>query len=127
MRTAVTTGKSSVGTGPYSQGVIANGFLFVSGQGPFDPQNGEILGDTIEEQARLTMQNVQNIVEAAGCTMDDVVQVSVFLEHISDFNAFNKVYQEFFSRPMPARTCLEAGLDNILVEIDAIAAIPNQK
>ena len=55
--------------------------------------------------------------------MDDVVQVTVYLEHMSDFNAFNEIYKRFFRVPMPARTCVEAGLDNILVEIDAIASV----
>lgn len=126
MRKAVTTNKSSAGNGPYSQGIVANGFLFVSGQGPLDPETGAVIGETIEQQTRLTMDNVQNIVEAAGCSMDDVVQVTVYLARMSDFHAFNKMYEQFFNRPMPARTCVEAVLDDILIEIDAIAALPNQ-
>ena len=124
MREAVTTGKSSKGDGPYSQGIIANGFVFVSGQGPLDPKTGAVIGDTIEQQAELTLENVRNIVEAAGSTMDDVVKVTVYLANMRDFNAFNEVYKRFFNRPYPARTCVGAELDDILVEIDAVAKIP---
>lgn len=124
MRQAVYAGKASKGEGPYSQAITANGFVFVSGQGPLDPETDEVVGGTLEEQAELTLENVRNILEAAGCSMDDVVKVSVYLASMGDFDRFNAVYRKFFSAPLPARTCVEAGLGDILVEIDAIAAIP---
>ncbi len=124
MRTAIRTSDASPGDGPYSQGVIAGDFVYVSGQGPLAPGTGEIVGDTIEEQARLTMDNIRNILQAAGCTMEDVVKVNVYLADMSHFERFNSVYTSFFDQPMPARTCVESGLDNILVEIDAIAYLP---
>ncbi|MDF2670198.1 MAG: reactive intermediate/imine deaminase [Paenibacillus sp.] len=123
MRKSVHAPLASAGDGPYSQAIVSNGFVFVSGQGPLEAGTGNIIGTTIEEQADLTLRNIQHIVEAAGSSMDDVVQVTVYLEHMSDFNAFNEVYKRFFRAPMPARTCVEAGLDNILVEIDAIASV----
>lgn len=126
MRKAVVTNKSSAGDGPYSQAILSGGFAFVSGQGPLDPRSGEIVGKSITEQTQLTMENIRNIVEAAGCTMDDVVKINVFLAKMSDFQAFNKVYEHFFGRPMPARSCVEAGLGGILVEIDAIAKLPDE-
>ena len=116
--------RSLSGDGPYSQGIIAGDFVYVSGQGPLDPQTGDIVGSTIEEQTELTLANIQNILEAAGCTMEDVVKINVFLASLKDFERFNSVYVQFFNQPMPARTCVEAGLGNIMVEIDAIALLP---
>ncbi len=125
MRKSVHAPLASAGDGPYSQAIIANGFVFVSGQGPLEAGTGNIVGNTIEEQADLTLKNIQLILEAAGSSMDDAVQVTVYLEHMSDFSRFNEVYTRYFQAPMPARTCVEAGLDNILVEIDAIACLSN--
>lgn len=93
--------------------------VFVSGQGPLDAAGNIISGD-IEAETKLTMDNIRAIVEAGGCTMDDVVKVSVFLASLADFDRFNAVYQTYFNSPFPARTCVEAGLDGIKVEIDAI-------
>lgn len=124
MRKAIQTSQASTGDGPYSQGIIAGDFVYVSGQGPLDPQTGDIIGSTIEEQTELTLANIQNILEAAGCTMEDVVKINVFLASLKDFERFNSVYVQFFNQPMPARTCVEAGLGNIMVEIDAIALLP---
>ncbi len=123
MRKAIYASKASKGEGPYSQAIISRGFVFVSGQGPLDPQSGAIVGQTIEEQAEVTLRNVQYIVESAGCTLDDVVKVSVYLASMQDFDRFNAIYRRFFSTPMPARTCIEAGLGDILVEVDAIAEV----
>ncbi|NIK78702.1 2-iminobutanoate/2-iminopropanoate deaminase [Paenibacillus castaneae] len=126
MRIAIRTSNASSGNGPYSQGIIAGDFVYVSGQGPLDPETGQIIGETIEEQTELTMSNIKNIIEAAGCTMDNVVKVTVFLADLDHFDRFNSVYTSFFNQPMPARTCVEVGLGNILVEIDAIALLPSK-
>ncbi|MDG0813573.1 Rid family detoxifying hydrolase [Cohnella rhizosphaerae] len=119
MRQAVSTNQASIGSGPYSQGIAVGHMLFVSGQGPLDAE-GEIVPGDIEAETRLTMDNVKAIVEAGGYTMDDVVKVSVYLASLADFNRFNAVYVSYFDAPYPARTCVEAGLDGIKVEIDAI-------
>lgn len=123
MRKAVATNRASAGDGPYSQAIVMGGFLFVSGQGPLDG-DGNVVGETIEEQAQVTMNNLKVIVEAGGCTMDDVCKVGVFLTDMRHFARFNAVYETYFNAPLPARTCVECGLDGILVEIDAIAGIP---
>lgn len=122
MRKAVYNPKAT-GEKAYSQAIVSHGFVFVSGQGPLDPETGAIVGSTLEEQAELTLRNVKDIVEAAGCTMDDVVKVNVFLASMNDFERFNEVYRRFFNSPLPARTCVEAGLDDILLEVDAIAEL----
>lgn len=123
MRKAVFTSAASKGSGPYSQAIIAGDTVYVSGQGPLDSETGAVMGVTIEDQAELTLKNIQNILEAAGSSMDEVVKVGVYLSDMSLFERFNHVYLRFFSQPMPARTCVEAGLDGILVEIDAIAKL----
>jgi 2-iminobutanoate/2-iminopropanoate deaminase len=120
MRKAVRTSKASAGDGPYSQAIVSGGFVFVSGQGPLDLE-GRVVGDTIEEQTALTLSNIERILQAAGCSMDDLVKVNVILADISEFSRFNAVYRTYFQEPMPARTCFEGGLDQIRVEIDAIA------
>ena len=113
------TGKTM---GPYSPGIKVGETVYVSGQGPLDPQTGKITGDTIEAQTEQTLQNVQRILEAAGCSMDDCVKMTVHLLDIKQFDRFNEVYQRFFHSPYPTRTTVESGLwGGILVEIDAIA------
>lgn len=120
MRKAINTPHASPGGGPYSQGIAAGNLLFVSGQGPLDA-TGRVVGGDIEAETRMTMDNIRAIVEAGGCTMDDVVQVGVYLASLADFDRFNAVYRTYFNPPYPARSCIEAGLDGIKVEVDAIA------
>jgi len=109
--------------GPYSQGTIVDGFLFVSGQGAVDPKTGQLIGSDIETQTRQTLTNVQNIVEASGLSMLDVVKVSIFLKDIRDFKSMNEVYKTFFTQDPPSRTTVEANLPlpAMLIEIEAIA------
>ena len=109
--------------GPYSQGTTVDGFLFVSGQGAIDPKTGQLVGPDIETQTRQTLTNVQNIVEASGLSMLDVVKVSIFLKDIGDFKKMNEVYKTFFTQNPPSRTTVEANLPlpAMLIEIEAIA------
>ena len=124
MKEAVFPKRGARPTGAYSPGIRAGDFLFVSGQGPLDPATGTIVGGTIEEQVRRTLENVRAVLEAGGATMADCVKVQVHLADIRDFARFNAVYAEFFPDPKPARTTVESGLEGILVEIDAVAHIP---
>jgi 2-iminobutanoate/2-iminopropanoate deaminase len=111
--------------GAYSQAIRAGDFVFVSGQGPLDPESGEVRGDTIQEQTALTLRNVQEIARAAGGTLDDVVKVSAYLASIDDFSGYNDVYQRMFANsPRPARTTVGAALIGIRVEIDAVLHLP---
>jgi len=121
--TAVLTDKVMAPKNPYSQARRAGGFLFVSGQVPFDVK-GNLVGPGIVEQTRAALSNVQAIVEAAGATLADVVKVNVYLTDLANFSAMNEVYRTFFSEPYPARTTVQAGLLGFLVEIDAVAALP---
>jgi 2-iminobutanoate/2-iminopropanoate deaminase len=109
--------------GPYSQGTLAAGFLFVSGQGAIDPKVGQIVTGDIEAQTKQVLTNIKNIVEAAGLSMNDIVKVSVFLKNMEDFKRMNEVYKSFFTENPPARTTVETRLPlpNMLIEIEAIA------
>ncbi len=108
--------------GPYSIALTVGDMIIVSGQGPIDPDGPTIVGSDITEQARITLDNVKAALEAAGASMDDCVKVGVFLSNIKDFEAFNQVYREYFSEPLPCRTCVECQLfGGMLVEVDAWA------
>lgn len=114
----------SVVTGAYSAGILANGFLFVSGQGPLDLTIGEVVHGTIEEETLLTLSHVRKIVEASGGTVDDIVKCTVHLADINDFEKFDATYGAFFTGIRPARTTVQSVLsDGIRIEIDAIASI----
>jgi 2-iminobutanoate/2-iminopropanoate deaminase len=110
--------------GPFSQGVRAGDFLFLMGQSAFDPEKDwKVIGRDIKTQTRRTLENIRNIVEAAGGSLDDVVQVRVFLTRASDWPKMNEVYREYFAKDYPARTAVivKLAVRGLLVEIDAIA------
>lgn len=111
-------------TGAYSDGVIANGFLFISGQAAVNFKTSEFQLGTIEEETRLTLDNIKAIVEAAGATMEDVVKCTVHLADISEFDRFNQVYGTYFTGIRPARTTVQSVMaENLRVEIDCIVKL----
>jgi 2-iminobutanoate/2-iminopropanoate deaminase len=123
MREVIRTSQGPQPRGPYSQAIVADGFVFVAGQGPANPSTNELeLGD-VGSQTRRTLQNIEAILEAAGSSLRDVVRVGVFLADIKDFDAMNVVYREFFPADQPARTTVGAELPRIKVEIDCIARV----
>ncbi len=109
--------------GPYSQAIEAGGLVFTSGQLPTNPATGQF-PNSIQEQTRQTLQNIQSILEAAGLTMQNVVKTTVMLSSIGDFNAMNEVYAEFFEPPYPARCCYAVKdiPKGALLEIEVVAA-----
>lgn len=112
---------------PFSSGVVAEGkFLFVAGQGPFDPQVGGFVRGSVGEQTRLTLDCIKRIVETAGATMDDVVSCRVFLQQITEktFAELNAAYEGYFGENKPVRTTVGCQLLNIDVEIDCIVRMP---
>lgn len=121
----ISTPDAPAAIGPYSQGVIVNGLLFASGQIALDPKTGELVGDTIEEQAAQVMKNVGALLKAAGTDFDHVVKTMCFLEDIGTFSAFNDVYAKSFGTSLPARSAV--GIDKLpkgaLVEVEIIAAV----
>ena len=110
---------------PYSHAVVANGFVFVSGQIPVRPGGGptEIVGTTMQEQTRQSLRNVQAILEAAGSSLDRVVKVTVLLARPDLYTEMNDAYAEFFAGPKPARAMARFGAEipGVLVAIEAVA------
>ena len=109
--------------GPYSQGRVAGGLVFTSGQLPMDPVSGELRNGDIATAARQVLKNVQAVLQAGGADLNTVVKTTVFLKNMADFQAFNAVYAEFFQAPFPARSCVQVAAlpKDALVEIEAVA------
>ncbi len=112
--------------GTYSQGIGADGFLFVSGQGAMDPKTGQLTATDIESQTRQVLSNVKGIVEASGLSLADLVKVTIYLKDMNDFKKMNEIYKSFFSEDPPARTTIQAELPlpGMRIEIDVIAHRP---
>jgi 2-iminobutanoate/2-iminopropanoate deaminase len=125
MKKQVQTDKAPKAIGPYSQGIVANGFVFCSGQIPIDPATGEIAAATIEDQTRQVLKNVGAVLEAAGSSLDEAVKTTVFLQDMNDFARMNAVYAEFFKAPNPARAAVQVARlpRDVKVEIEAIALV----
>ena len=123
VKTVVATNKAPGAIGPYSQGIMANGFVFASGQLGLVPETGEFAAGGVAGQARQSLTNVKHILEAAGSGLEKVVKVTVFLKDIKDFAAMNAVYSEFFKADYPARSAVQAAAlpKDGLVEIEVIA------
>jgi 2-iminobutanoate/2-iminopropanoate deaminase len=110
--------------GPYSPGMKATGtMIFVSAQGPLDPATGQIVGETVQEQAERVFENIRLVLEAGGATLADVVRTTVFLKNPEDFAAMNQVYERTFPPPYPARTTVSGVGGRLLVFADAIAVV----
>ena len=108
---------------PYSPAVIAEGrFVFVAGQGPL--REGQYVPGTVEEETRLTLENLGALLEAAGSGFEHVVRCGVWLADLQEFAAMNRVYETFFPDPRPARATVGAELIVGKVEIDCIALVP---
>lgn len=103
----IQTEKAPAAIGPYSQAVVAAPFVFVSGQLGMSPATGELVGKDLESQARQALENVKQILTAAGSSLEQTTAVDVFLTDMGDFLAFNAVYAEFFSAHKPARAAIE--------------------
>lgn len=123
MKEIISTQRGPKALGPYSQGIRANGFIFVSGQGAIDPATGQAVEGDIARQTERTLENVKTIVEAAGSSLDKAVKVTVFLKDMNDFAAMNEVYSRYFPIGPPARSTVEVARlpRDLRVEIELIA------
>jgi 2-iminobutanoate/2-iminopropanoate deaminase len=111
-------------TGAYSAAVEIDGWVYVSGQGPVDPKTALPVPGTIEEETALTLGHIEKILQAAGCSINDIVKCTVHLANMKDFDRYNTVYRAFFKNVavLPARTTVQSVLWNgIQVEIDCVA------
>jgi 2-iminobutanoate/2-iminopropanoate deaminase len=124
MRKVIRTTQAPRPRGVYSQGIVDGGFVFVAGQAAIDPLTNELEPGDIRSETRRTLKNIQAILEAAGCTLKDVVRVGVFLADLKDFEAMNEVFRKFFPEDPPARTTVGCSLPKIKIEIDCIARLP---
>jgi 2-iminobutanoate/2-iminopropanoate deaminase len=123
MKKIVNTRKAPQAIGPYNQAIEANGLVFVSGQIPLNPENGEIAGDSIESQTRQVLKNIIAVLAAAGCNLSHVVKTTCYLKSMDNFTSMNDVYAEHFTENQPARAAIEVSRlpKDVLIEIDAIA------
>jgi len=124
MLTKVSTPKAPAAIGPYSQGIIANGMLFASGQIPIIPESGELQDGDITAQAQQVMINIGEILKEAGTDYEHVVKTTCFLADMNDFAAFNSVYEKYFTGK-PARSCVAVKQlpKNVLCEVEVIAVL----
>src|SRR5260221_2640995 len=119
----ISTSSAPKALGPYSQAIHAGQFLFVSGQVPIDPATGDLVAGTIVDQTRRALQNIGEILKAAGASFQNVVMTTVYLADLADFPAMNETYATFFSAPQPARSTIQAAKlpKDARIEIDVIA------
>lgn len=122
MKKIIASPKAPAAIGPYSQAILANDTLYVSGQLPVNPADGQMPAG-IEAQTRQSLENISSILEEAGFTFNDVVKTCVLLSDIADFGAMNAVYAEYFTGDKPARMCYQVAAlpKGAKVEIDAVA------
>lgn len=123
MKNIINTIDAPAAIGPYSQGVRAGNFLFVSGQLPIDPATGAFAGSDIETQTKQALENVKAVVNAAGMELQDVVKANVYMKDLGSFAAMNAVYASYFTSDCPARAAVEVSRlpKDALIEIEAIA------
>jgi len=112
--------------GPYSPAIVAGDFVYVSGQGPVDPETDSMSYGDIQHETRVTLGNVKRILEAAGASLSDVIKCNVYLKDGNDFAAMNEVYKEFFGEQRPTRTTVAVAFaePKMKVEIDCVAYRP---
>ena len=122
---ALETNKAAIPGGPYSQAIIYNGIIYLSGQGPIDSQTNQVVHGTIEQETELSMENIRIILEESGSSLSKVLQITAYLLSIREYGRFNEVYKRYFPKEPPARTCIQAARlpFDIRVQISAIACI----
>lgn len=126
MKKVIETDKAPAAIGPYSQAIEVNGMVYTSGIIPVVPETGEI-PEGSAAQAKQAFANLSHLLEAAGTGMEQVVKTTVFIKEMDDFGAINKVYEEYFCRPYPGRSCVEVARlpKDVMLEIEAIALKSN--
>lgn len=123
MKTEIRTSNAPAAIGPYSQAIEVNGMIYTSGMIPINPQTGELITGSVEEQAKQALSNLKALIEASGSSMDKVVKTVVFIKNMDDFSKINAIYEDFFTSPYPARSCVEVARlpKDVAIEVEAIA------
>ncbi|MFQ5963639.1 MAG: RidA family protein [Candidatus Scalinduaceae bacterium] len=121
----VSTRKSPSAIGPYSQAIRFDNLVFVSGQIPIDPKSGDILKDNIKEQTKQVLENLKNILEASGSSLQNVLRTTIYLTKIENYTMINETYAQYFEGSPPARSTVQVSRlpKDANIEIDAIACI----
>lgn len=122
MKTEISTKNAPAAIGPYSQAIEVNGMVYTSGMIPINPQTGELVTGTVEEQAEQAFTNLKALIEASGSSMDKVVKTVVFIKNMDDFAKINAIYEKYFAEPYPARSCVEVARlpKDVALEVEAI-------
>ena len=125
MKKQVNTSSAPAAIGPYSQGVIAGNLLFISGQIPLNPEDGSLVSNSLESQANQVFQNLRAIIQEAGTSFENVLKLTIYLTDLENFAAVNKVMENYFNEPYPARATVEVSRlpKDVQVEIDAIVEL----
>jgi len=124
MKKIISTDKAPQAIGPYSQAIETDTLIFTSGVIPINPVTGELAIGGIREQADQALGNLIELVRAAGREPEDVVKTTVFIKNMDDFSAVNEIYENYFTKSFPARSCVEVSRlpKGVLIEIEAIIA-----
>lgn len=124
-KTIIKTEKAPAAIGPYEQGIRAGSLVFSSGQIPINPETNELVTGSIEEETRQVLKNLSEVLQAGGSSLDNAIKITVYLKDISEFARMNEIYQSFFAKNKPARSCVEvSGLPKgVSVEMDAVAIV----
>ncbi|MDK8281646.1 MAG: RidA family protein [Peptoniphilus lacrimalis] len=119
----IQTQKAPAAVGPYSQAIEVNGLIFTSGQLPIIPESGELINDDIKKATAKSLENIKEILQEAGSSLDKVVKVNIFLKDMNDFSSVNEVYSKYFTTNKPARSCVEVSKlpKDGIIEIEAVA------
>lgn len=124
-RKVILTSKAPQPRGPYSQAVVHNGILYISGQGPIDPVTNKLINGTIHQETLRTLENIKAIILEAGGKLENILKMTCYLVNMDDYKAFNNAYKDYFIKEPPARTTVQAGRlpADIKIEIDAVVAL----
>ncbi|MFH1228777.1 MAG: RidA family protein [Planctomycetota bacterium] len=121
----IKTDKAPAAIGPYSQAVMVDGWLFLSGQIPINPATNQVVENNITKQSEQVLSNIKAVIESVGGTLDNIIKATVYLKDLADFAAMNEVYQKYFTKDYPARSTVQVAKlpKDVMVEIDVIAVL----
>ena len=125
LKEPIQTNKAPKAIGAYSQAIKSGEFLFISGQIPLNPETMEIVDSSFEDSAQRVISNLENICKEAGASLDDIVKLNIYLLDLENFDTLNKIMEERFSEPFPARATVEVARlpKDVMIEMDAIVSI----